>query len=208
MTAPRPYHHGSLESAILDVAIVEIERVGYEALSLRELASAVGVSRAAPYRHFPNRLFFLEAVIARGLAMMNGQLDCAAQSYREPVEKVRAVFDRFLQFAHDRPQLYRLCFASDMFIQTEPDETFKTEAYRRFSFFGRFIALLAPDCTPLEIELRTVACWSFLHGFAVLSTTQRIRHVLGGTDHDAECRRLVIEQCLQLPTLAVTAVPA
>ncbi len=207
MTTPRPYHHGSLEIAILEIAIVEIERVGYEALSLRELATAVGVSRAAPYRHFPNRLSFLEAVIARGLKIMNLRLGKAARSHREPIPKVRAVFDQFLQFADDHPQLYRLCFAADMFIQSEPDEAFKKEASRRFTFFARYIALLAPDLSTRDIKLRSVACWSFLHGFAVLTTTQRVHHVLGGPAYDAECRRIVVEQCLQLPMLKIPATP-
>jgi len=203
MANPRPYHHGSLESSIIDLAIVEIERVGYEKLSLRELASAVGVSRGAPYRHFPSRLNFLEAVIAQGLKIMNAQLEQAASQHSDPIGKVRAVFDRFLRFAEDHPQLYRLCFASDMFIQSHPDEEFKQEAHRRFSFFAGYIALLAPHLAPKDVEMRTVACWSFLHGFAVLSTTQRIFHVIGGTERVEESRRLVVEQCLHLPGLDI-----
>lgn len=203
MSPARPYHHGSLDSAILDLAVIEIEKLGYEQLSLRELAAAVGVSRAAPYRHFPNRLSFLEAVIGRGLKIMNDRLGTAAEAHRAPVDKVRAVFLAFLGFAEDHPQLYRLCFASDMFIQSEPDQEFRAEARSRFGFFGQFVAMLVPDLSPDDLELRTVSCWSFLNGFAVLATTQRIRHVLASPERDEECRRLVVEQCLQLPALKV-----
>ena len=60
------YHHGDLRAALLKVATAEIERVGYESLSLRELAEKLGVSRAAPYRHFADRRALLAAVAAEG----------------------------------------------------------------------------------------------------------------------------------------------
>jgi len=49
------YHHGDLRAALIKAATAEIERGGYENLSLRELADSVGVSRGAPYRHFADR---------------------------------------------------------------------------------------------------------------------------------------------------------
>ena len=66
MKANSTYHHGDLRAALLKVAAAEIERVGYESLSLRELAEKLGVSRAAPYRHFADRRALLAAVAAEG----------------------------------------------------------------------------------------------------------------------------------------------
>ncbi|MGB6235906.1 MAG: helix-turn-helix domain-containing protein, partial [Bradyrhizobium sp.] len=47
------YHHGNLASALVDAALKQVEQGGAEAVSLRDLAQSLGVSRAAPYRHFP-----------------------------------------------------------------------------------------------------------------------------------------------------------
>lgn len=201
-TKPRGYHHGNLESAILDAAAVAIETVGYENLSLRELASSVGVSRAAPYRHFASRLEFLEAIIVRGTKMLNDSLVVAAQRHTKNLNKVRAVFSQYLQFADEHPQLYRLCFASDTFVKTVPDNAFKQEIGKRFGFFSQYVALLVSGLDPKDVEIRAFACWSFLHGFAVLSTTERAIHVLGDSKRLQLARHLVIEQCLQLPSLS------
>lgn len=203
MTKVRPYHHGNLETAILDLAVIEIETVGYEALSLRELAGAIGVSRAAPYRHFPSRLHFLEALIGRGLKLMNQKLDEAAERHADPLSKVRAVFEAYLAFADDYPQMYRLSFTSDTFVQDEPDEAFRNEAKARFEFLARFVSLLMPEASAEDLELRAIACWSFLNGFAVLSMTHRINHVLNDIQSLAKARHAVIEQCLQLPALTI-----
>src|SRR5258708_8818227 len=60
------YHHGDLRAALIRAAAAEIERGGYENLSLRELAGTLGVSRAAPYRHFADRRALLAVLAARG----------------------------------------------------------------------------------------------------------------------------------------------
>src|SRR5258708_15592432 len=47
------YHHGDLRAALISAAAAEIERGGYEKLSLRELAGALRVALPAPLPHFP-----------------------------------------------------------------------------------------------------------------------------------------------------------
>ena len=49
----RSYHHGNLREALIAAASKQIEQIGFEALSLRDLAASLDVSRAAPYRHLP-----------------------------------------------------------------------------------------------------------------------------------------------------------
>jgi hypothetical protein len=64
----RNYHHGDLRAAVLKAAASEIERRGFETLSLRELASLIGVAHSAPYRHFADRDALLAALAAQGFA--------------------------------------------------------------------------------------------------------------------------------------------
>src|ERR1700678_4347619 len=60
------YHHGTLAPALVEAALKQVEQGGAEAVSLRDLAQSLGVSRAAPYRHFPDRDALLATVAARG----------------------------------------------------------------------------------------------------------------------------------------------
>ena len=61
-----PYHHGDLRNALLETALGILERDGEAGLGLRDLARAVGVSPAAPYRHFDGRAALLEALAVTG----------------------------------------------------------------------------------------------------------------------------------------------
>src|ERR1700676_1632958 len=66
MSKDSHYHHGDLRAALAKAAAAEIERGGYENLSLRELAASLDVSRAAPYRHFVDRRALLAALATEG----------------------------------------------------------------------------------------------------------------------------------------------
>src|SRR3954451_7072520 len=65
-TVARPYHHGNLREALLDAGERALETGGVQNLSLRELAREVGVSHAAPRRHFPDKQALLDALALGG----------------------------------------------------------------------------------------------------------------------------------------------
>ena len=56
------YHHGDLPAALINAGLDTVADNGIAALSVAEAAKRVGVSAAAPYRHFPHRRAFLAAV--------------------------------------------------------------------------------------------------------------------------------------------------
>lgn len=61
------YHHGDLRRALLERAIETVNEGGVEALSLRALARDLGVSHAAPLRHFATKADLLNAVAVEGV---------------------------------------------------------------------------------------------------------------------------------------------
>ena len=67
----RTYHHGDLRRALLDAAVRHIATDGVDALSLRALARDVGVTHAAPYRHFESKGHLLAAIAEEGFQILN-----------------------------------------------------------------------------------------------------------------------------------------
>lgn len=59
------YHHGDLATALVDEGVTLLAEVGWARFSAAELARRVGVSTAAPYRHFADRDRLLAAVATR-----------------------------------------------------------------------------------------------------------------------------------------------
>ena len=69
---PRPYHHGNLRAALLAQAERTLADGGD--LSLRELARQIGVSHAAPRRHFAGKQALLDALAEDGFERLGAEL--------------------------------------------------------------------------------------------------------------------------------------
>ena len=61
MDKTRSYHHGNLRYELIEKAIAIVNDEGEQALSIRKVAGACGVSYAAPYAHFKNKEELLSA---------------------------------------------------------------------------------------------------------------------------------------------------
>ncbi|MER6073503.1 TetR/AcrR family transcriptional regulator [Streptomyces sp. NPDC001817] len=108
----RPYHHGDLRAALLKSAERTLREKGVGALSLRELARDVGVSHAAPGRHFKDKQALMDALALDGYERLNRALDTAAGQPGLTFEgRMTALARAYLGFAVDNPELLELMFA-------------------------------------------------------------------------------------------------
>jgi AcrR family transcriptional regulator len=108
----RPYHHGNLRQALLDQAMIALRDGGGDALSLRELARAVGVSHAAPRRHFPDRQALLEALAIEGFRRLGATLnDAEAGGDAEFEPTLQRCAHAYVTFATTDAALLEVMFA-------------------------------------------------------------------------------------------------
>lgn len=105
----RPYHHGRLRVALLAAAERRLRTEGADRLSLRDLARDIGVSHAAPRRHFSDRQALLDALAADGFARLGGALQAAlSRSDAEFATRVRHAVIAYVNFATQDAALHEL----------------------------------------------------------------------------------------------------
>jgi AcrR family transcriptional regulator len=175
------YHHGDLRAALLKAAAEEIELNGYETLSLRELATSLDVSRAAPYRHFPDKRALLAMLATEGFEQLIAMYRTAAAGTKSPEAKLRDAGLGYLELASKRPQLFRLMFASDLFGSNEPlDPKLAETAFQSYQIFESMVAdaLGHPDIR--EVKAATIAAMSATYGFALLRMGARLQPFMVG----------------------------
>ena len=107
----RSYHHGDLRSALLARAGQTLREKGAEALSLRELARDLGVSHAAPSRHFKDRRALLDALALTGFDRLNGLLDAAAPAGGTFRERLAAQARACVDFAVRESEMMGVMFS-------------------------------------------------------------------------------------------------
>lgn len=169
------YHHGDLKSALIGAALAAVETGGAEAVSLRELAAQLGVSRAAPYRHFADRDQLLAAVAARGFEALIEVYEAALAGPGDGRERLRRGLVGYMEFAHRRPGLHALMFESD-FLRREPrPEVLVEPAERSYRQLWRALEGAFPAADSVWIRRRAVTMLSTVVGYRVLDVAGRFR---------------------------------
>jgi len=108
----RPYHHGNLRAALLEAAEQALADGGTDTLSLRSLARQLGVSHAAPHRHFPDRQALLDALAVEGFMRLGAQMRAEMQRRRTFETRLAAFARAYVRFATAHPALLELMWAS------------------------------------------------------------------------------------------------
>jgi AcrR family transcriptional regulator len=116
LSKPSPatrYHHGDLRRALLDAAG---EAPNIEQISLRELASGLGVSAAAVYRHFDSREALLAELAAVGITQLQQRfadafdLDAPPADASDAISRLHRLGVAYIRFADEQPAMWRLIF--------------------------------------------------------------------------------------------------
>ena len=128
----RPYHHGNLAEAILQRAAEIIDAEGIEALTLRGIARDLGVSHAAPNRHFANKKALLAALAAEAwMQARDATLNEAEQTGSSDARIRLAAMGRgYLRWALNNRSLFRAIYHPDVNRYASEE---LMEAIRKFS---------------------------------------------------------------------------
>ncbi len=115
------YHHGDLRAALVDAAIGLIAQHGVRGFSLAEASRRVGVTVAAPYRHFADRDDLLAAVAVRALEAFAAMVTAEASDSDTPAERLAAMTRAYVRFAAEQRPLFETLFHAGLDKSRYPD---------------------------------------------------------------------------------------
>ena len=170
------YHHGDLRRALVEAALELLLEGGTEALGMRELARRVGVSAAAPYRHFRDKQALIQAVAAAGFALFLEAIE-AAKAGIPPEDQLGAMAEAYVHFALRYPRLYKLMFSSE--LGKFEDKDLRRAADAAYESLAVTAAKEDPDA-PGEAA---ISAWAFVHGLSMLLLDEQL---LGVSASNAE----------------------
>jgi len=117
----RGYHHGDLRAALVDTAVELIAERGVHGFSLSEASRRLGVTVAAPYRHFADREELLAAVATRAAEQLGETVGRALASADTPEAGVAALAEAYVRFAADERPLFATLFGVGLDKQRYPE---------------------------------------------------------------------------------------
>jgi AcrR family transcriptional regulator len=199
MSAKDTYHHGNLRRALLDEALAVIGEKGVEGLSLREVASRVGVSHAAPYHHFADKTALVHALAHEGMALMDERMAAAEEAADgHPEARLIGIGMAYVEFAVERPDYYAAFTAPEL---TSGGESAEQPEEGSGDTWGRLInAVMAcqqAGCLPQgDPVVLAVYLWSLVHGIAELWRSGALREMPQSRDGLEPLARQVLSAAL------------
>lgn len=179
--AIKTYHHGNLRDALIIAAATLIEQQGTLDFSITDAARRVGVSSAAPYRHFQDKEALLRAV--RDLAFLDlhqRSLACVATS-SSPAGSIEQIIELgwlYLDFAREKRCFFTLMWG-DRGDMAERKQRNQQADMSGFSILRELVAsYIAKHRLSAEHEAVAIATqlWAMAHGIATLELNQMLDH--------------------------------
>ncbi|HZZ90388.1 MAG TPA: WHG domain-containing protein, partial [Caulobacteraceae bacterium] len=148
-------------------------------------ALSLGVSRAAPYRHFADRDALLAAVAAQGFDQLTAVYELALAGPGDGRERLRRALVDYLGFARSRPGLHALMFESDFLQRKPPPAVMIGPADGAYQILWRALEAAFPGAEKAWVRARTVTMLSTLVGYRVLDNVGRFKpHMLDPLTRD------------------------
>jgi AcrR family transcriptional regulator len=139
-----------------------------DAMSMRAVADAVGVTPPSIYLHFADKNELLSAVVVDVFAELDAAMLDAADGIDQPLDRLRAFGLAYVRFAVEHPEHYRIatmdpCPKPD----TAVDEVLASSAFTHFNttVLDCMKAGIFPEGDPLPV---TLDLWAAAHGIASL----------------------------------------
>ena len=163
----RPYHHGQLPASLVQAALDLLAEGGTDAVSLRAVARRAGVSAMAPYRHFASKEALLAAVAVQGFQSLRAVIQ-AADDAASPGQALIEQAVAYVTFALENPALIRLMFGPK---HEGPHPVLDATGDTAFAVLARRVAAETPETADRQASI--FACWSLVHGLAMLLLDNR-----------------------------------
>ena len=115
----KKYHHGDLRAALIQATIETVAEKGIHAVKVSALARELGVSSAAPFRHFSSRIDLLVAAAEFAAGEWMQAVEEATAHAQSPLHAQRLVGVTYVRFAVANPGHFRLLTSGEIVAASE-----------------------------------------------------------------------------------------
>ncbi|HYK36927.1 TetR/AcrR family transcriptional regulator [Alloacidobacterium sp.] len=150
-------------------ALKILEREGADAVSMRRVAQAVGITPMAIYHHFPNREALLNFIVDREFEKFLEHM--LARPQRGSVEsRLLGSMDSYISYAFDRPRIFDYVFSQPRPNARRYPDDFRARRSPTLNPIADLVAqamesgyLKRDDIWEIALEL-----WAHAHGYVML----------------------------------------
>lgn len=178
---------------ILASALDIISEEGYQAFTMRKLASRLKMTAANIYNYFSNKDSIYLALVIEGFTILHDRMSDAYNSEPNPAARWKKVCDQYYRFGLEYSHHYDIMFSLptpkyDDFVGTELEETaaIEMELSNRIIETATQSAIDAAggeqNISLEDAQQRMVEAWSMMHGLLGLKNSRVLQYVIPDSD--------------------------
>ncbi|MFW5862108.1 MAG: TetR/AcrR family transcriptional regulator [Spirochaetota bacterium] len=182
-----------IREKILGSALNIISEEGYQAFTMRKLASRLKMTAANIYNYYSNKDSIYLALVIEGFTILHNNISSAYTSENNPAARWQKVFDAYYRFGIAYPHHYDIMFSLPApryndFVGTELEDTAAIE----MDLSNRIVEIAVQSVIDAaggenaisreEAQQRTVEAWSMLHGLLSLKNSRVLQYVITDID--------------------------
>ncbi len=178
---------------ILDTALEIIINEGFQNLSVRKIASRLGVTATTIYNYYTNKDEINLMIRIRGFEKLYDMLIHCSAPFNKIEDKLKAMVHTYIDFGLTYPSYYDIMFNLHTpkyldYVGTSMESMAyieKQNALKCLSVFMEPISTYIPIYGKRKdnfIQYQTTKCWSDLHGLVTLTNSRLFHEVVGDVD--------------------------
>jgi AcrR family transcriptional regulator len=191
-----------LREAIIQTSLELGSQLGEEGLTMRGIASRLGVSATALYQHFESKASILREIRVYGIDLLFEAIEPVLASEQEPAEKLRQIILAYIEFARANKWLYSVLMEHTPLEWNElsPEEIARglrpMRAVREVMAEGKARGAWRED---VNIELASFQLWASVHGLCSLLNNGRFdeRHPAFPISDERSLIDVFVEGCVR-----------
>lgn len=199
-----------MRGRILDTALDIIIEQGFESLSIRKIASRIGVTATTIYNYYKNKDELNLMIRMRGFSALNELLLRRAEPFDKPEDRMVAMVRAYAEFGLVHSNYYEIMFNLNTpkyldYEGTAMEPVAVREKEVALSCMALFTEAISDYASDLEGEQaqyiwdQVVMSWSDLHGMITLKNSRLFHEVIDDVDAFME-RRIddIIQRIFQI----------
>ncbi|OUS25539.1 hypothetical protein A9Q99_20990 [Gammaproteobacteria bacterium 45_16_T64] len=175
-----------IKSTILESALGILVEEGFNGFSMGKLGKQMGMTTANLYNYYKNKDELYNLIIIRGYDILYSVLCEVVEDEPDPLEKVMALFNAYVEFGIRNAHYYHLMFTMSSpkyldYVGTESEGIAQLEKDNSLKVLGFVVAVINeytdghPGYSGIDAKLIALQFWGQLHGLISLSNSGNLR---------------------------------
>jgi len=183
----------NIQNRILEAALDIIVQEGFPALTMRRIASKIGMTAPNIYNYYKSKDELYISLVIQGFEILQRELTSVYEAHQDPVERGAALARAYINFGLQHSSYYDIMFTYPTpkyndYLGT-PLETLSEVEYK----ISMNIVALALDVVKSlmseelagdeeKVQMYFIASWSMLHGMISLYNSKVVRYTIQDTE--------------------------